>query len=121
MKTSLESFDPADRARAGRELVGRGLARNSKQLLGHLANEFDDRVVATIARAIVEAPRGRRESRRVTELRAWAAVELERLELEDRFFAVGRDPAANDRKPQPVDRKAQTPASPHHISWRAPG
>jgi len=120
-KGKLDSFDPAERARAGQELVRDDLAHNAKPLLAHLENEFDDRVVAAIAHAVVAAPPERRESRRVSELRAWAAAELERLALEDRFFAVGRDAAANNRTPQPVDRKAQAPASPHHISWRAPG
>ncbi len=119
----LHSFDPAERARGGRELIQQGLARAAKPVLGAMADEIDDRVVAAVARAVMAAPRERREPRRAAELRAWAASELERLALEDRFFTLGRDrrdeARANPRNARATSRPK--PTSPGYISWRAPG
>ncbi|MGH9032101.1 MAG: hypothetical protein ACRDY4_05090 [Acidimicrobiia bacterium] len=143
----LQSFEPADRARAGRELAA-DLARSAGPLLDHVANEFDDRVLTAIARAVVDTPPEPRESRRVRQLREWADSELERLALEEAF--LGREPqpvgrvfdfapvAASDTAPEspqltvaevapaPVALTPRIPpekAEPkvdHHISWRAP-
>jgi hypothetical protein len=90
----LASFEPADRAWAGHELVTGGLARSADPLLEHVANEFDDRVLTAIARAVVAVPAEAKESRRVRQLRAWADSELERLALEEAFLG---------REPEPVD------------------
>lgn len=109
-RNGLESFDPAVRARAGQDLVRADLADNAKPLLEHVENEFDDRVVAAIAHAVVASPGARREPKRVAKLRAWAEGELERLELEDRFMG---------REAEPIERRA-APGSPGYISWHPP-
>jgi hypothetical protein len=98
----LASFEPADRAWAGHELVTGGLARSADPLLEHVANEFDDRVLTAIARAVVAVPPEAKESRRVRQLRAWADSELERLALEEAFLG---------REPEPVDLRLD-PAPP---------
>ncbi|MGH8985940.1 MAG: hypothetical protein ACRDY6_18980 [Acidimicrobiia bacterium] len=145
----LQSFEPADRARAGHELVTGGLSRSADPLLEHVANEFDDRVLTAIARAVVAVPPVPKESRRVQDLRAWADSELERLALEEAF--LGREPepvvvqsdapavappvaeplaAESVAAPDPdtlelrVELQAlATPPPPpiRHISWRPPG
>jgi hypothetical protein len=139
----LQSFEPVDRARAGSQLVAADLGRSADPLLDHVANEFDDRVLAAIARAVVATPAASKESRRVQELRAWAESELERLALEEAF--LGREPepvefqfdraatapAPAERLPQPsstvpvapvlVEAVPAAPPTRHHISWRVPG
>jgi hypothetical protein len=144
----LESFEPADRARAGRELVTTDLARSAGPLLDHVANEFDDRVLTAIARAVVDTPPELKESRRVRQVREWADSELERLALEEAF--LGRGPEAVDpaplvapvappgtvpeprqhAAPEPVPapapglpampRETAEPTGLRHISWRPP-
>ena len=99
----LQSFEPADRARAGHELVTGGLSRSADPLLEHVANEFDDRVLTAIARAVVAVPAEAKESRRVQDLRAWADSELERLALEEAFLG---------REPEPVEMQYDPPAAP---------
>ena len=96
----LQSFEPADRVRAGQELVAADLGRSADPLLDHVANEFDDRVLTAIARAVVATPAERKESRRVQELRAWAESELERLALEEAFLG---------REPEPVEFTVEAP------------
>jgi hypothetical protein len=142
----LQSFEPADRARAGRELVTTDLVRSAGLLLDHVANEFDDRVLTAIARAVVDTPPELKESRRVRQVREWADAELERLALEEAF--LGRGPEAVDPAPLvapvappvtvpeprqhaapeavPVPRAPAVPREPaeptglRHISWRPP-
>jgi hypothetical protein len=82
---ALQSFDPTERARAGQQLVQLGLTRCAEPLLDHVANEFDNRVLAAFAAAVVEAP-PEPESRKAQQLREWAAAELERSALEDAFM-----------------------------------
>ena len=142
----LESFEPADRARAGRELVATDLARSAGPLLDHVANEFDDRVLTAIARAVVDTPPELKESRRVRQVREWADAELERLALEEAFLGRGpetvdpaslvvpvappatvpepRHDAAPEAVPAPrapaVPRETAEPTRLRHISWRPP-
>jgi MoxR-like ATPase len=116
MRDHLESFDPAERARAGQDLVRADLSENAKQLLAHLDNEFDDRVVAAIAHAIVASPGARREPKRVAKLRARAEEELARLEVEERFFRRGGEPV--EARPEQSPRSASGPT---YISWHPPG
>jgi hypothetical protein len=113
-KSGLESFDPAERARAGQEMVRADLGDNARPLLAHVENEFDDRVVAAIAHAVVASTRQRREPRRVAKLRAWAEQELQRLELEDQF--LGRETESVDARPE----RNPDPSSPPYISWHPP-
>lgn len=96
----LQSFEPGERARAGQELVAADLDRSADALLDHVANEFDDRVVTAIARAVVDTPVQAKESRRVGKIREWAESELDRLALEEAF--LGRDP-------EPVELGASLP------------
>ena len=103
----LQSFEPADRARAGHELVTGGLSRSADPLLEHVANEFDDRVLTAIARAVVSVPPEAKESRRVQDLRAWADSELERLALEEAFLG---------REPEPVELQYHPPAAPELVA-----
>ena len=143
----LQSFEPADRVRAGQGLVAADLGRSADPLLDHVANEFDDRVLTAIARAVVATPAERKESRRVQELRAWAESELERLALEEAFLGrepepveftveapVGADPVpaappvpGPAAPPVPVPAAAPVPApaappeSARYISWHPPG
>lgn len=72
----LQSFDPADRARAGERLVSFGLGRAATPLLDHMPCEEDDRVRITIALAVVRRPVERKSARRGDQLREWAAEEL---------------------------------------------
>ncbi|MBA2327769.1 MAG: hypothetical protein H0V95_14155 [Actinobacteria bacterium] len=95
----LQSFDPAERAQAGQQLVELGLTRCAELLLDHAANEFDNRVLAAVAGAVVQAPPKPKESRRAKELREWAAAELERSALEEAF--MGSDPDAVAFPPEP--------------------
>jgi len=130
----LQSFEPVDRARAGHQLVAADLSRSADPLLDHVANEFDDRVLTAIARAVVGTPATPKESQRVQELRAWAESELERLALEEAF--LGREPEPVEFQfdapatgpaptPAPVPVIVETvPAAPptrRYISWQSPG
>jgi hypothetical protein len=96
---SLQSFDPAERARAGQQLVELGLNRCAEALLDHVANEFDNRVLGVFAAAVVEAPPEPKESRKAQQLREWAAAELERSALEEAFMGGETDPVAFPPEP----------------------
>ncbi|MGQ0803400.1 MAG: hypothetical protein ACT4PI_06010 [Actinomycetota bacterium] len=91
---SLQSFDPPERAQAGQQLVELGLSRSAELLLDHVANEFDNRVLAAIAAAVVQAPPEATESRTAQELREGAAEELERSALEEAFMGGEPEPVA---------------------------
>jgi hypothetical protein len=95
----LQSFDPAERAQAGQQLVELGLTRCAEPLLDHVANEFDNRVLAAVAGAVVQAPAEAKESRKAKELREWATAELERSALEEAF--MGGEPDAVAFPPEP--------------------
>jgi hypothetical protein len=73
---SLQSFDPARRARAGEALVQLGLGRAAPPLLDHVGCEEDDRVRITLALAVVRRRADGKGSRRAHQLREWAAEEL---------------------------------------------
>jgi hypothetical protein len=69
-----------------------GLARSAEPLLDHIANEFDDRVLAAIAGAVMEQPAEAKESKRATQLREWAAEALDQVALSDAFMNAEREP-----------------------------
>jgi hypothetical protein len=74
----LEDRDPQERARAGLALVDLGLSRAARPILAHAASEPDARVRLAIALGV-----GRRQwepsnTKRVRQVREWAALELER-------------------------------------------
>ena len=108
----LQSFEAADRARAGRELVATDLARSAGPLLDHVTNEFDDRVLTAIARAVVDTPPAPKESRRVRQVREWADSELERLALEEAFLGHGPEPVDPAPLVSPVAPPGLAPAPP---------
>jgi hypothetical protein len=141
----LQSFDATERARAGADLVQVGLGRSAEPLLDHVANEFDDRVLAAIARAVVEQPAEPKESRRAAQLRRWAAEALDRLAREDAFMNAEREPqrfgfedetdagdegARFDHGPEQSfrlledlvhrDRGPEPSGGPSYICWRPP-
>lgn len=128
----LQSFDPADRARAAHELVAAGLARSADALLDHVDNEFDDRVLRVIAEAVAATPSDPKEPHRVQELRGWAARQFERQALEESF--LGLEPEPVEIPPAPAPGPVEVPAAPapvlapprarsdqlRHISWHPP-
>lgn len=114
----LQSFDPAERAQAGQQLVELGLTRCAELLLDHTANEFDNRVLAAVAGAVVQAPPEPKESRKAKELREWAAAELERSALEEAF--MGREPDAVAFPPEPDFQSADLELVPEPLPVRVP-
>lgn len=126
----LQSFDPADRARAAHELVAAGLARSADALLDHVDNEFDDRVLRVIAEAVAATPSDPKEPHRVQELRGWAARQFERQALEESFLGLEPEPVeiAAAPAPRPVEVSAAPVLAPPrarsdqlgHISWHPP-
>lgn len=117
----LQSFDPADRARGGHELVAAGLARSADALLDHVDNEFDDRVLSAIAHAVAATPSDPKEPHRVQELRGWAARQFERQALEEAFLGLEPQPvevlvaparSSIDAPAAPAPQPAEVPAAP---------
>jgi hypothetical protein len=110
----LQSFERAERARAGEDIAELGLRRGANTLLDHIADEDDARVRLTIALAVAGRQQKRAGPRRVREVRAWAAEEL----VAHGYDAAELAPAATDGEPISDGDPA---AEPPPISWRPPG
>lgn len=72
----LGSSDPQDRARAGIELVDRGLVRAARPLLERVPGDEDARVRLAVALAVAGRSSEVSARHRVAALRGWAAGEL---------------------------------------------
>jgi len=117
----LQSFDPAERAQAGQQLVSLGVNRCAEPLLDHVPNEFDNRVLAAIAAAVAQAPAEPKESRRAHELREWALAELERSKLEEAFMGGEPDAVAFPPPPDFGEFPAEREALPVRVPVAAGG
>jgi HEAT repeats len=102
----MEDTDPQVRARAGISLIDLGLSRASRPLLAHVATEPDDRVKLAVALAV-----GRRQwepsnTKRVRQVREWAALELERQGQPMTAFGPAMTRLSDMGGPRPPDQQS---------------